>query len=601
MGKLQKILITIAILYSHFSYALADFPIYADNPFSFTVDEPVGGWGEHFFAVDLTGDHLPDYTYLSTTTLYVYNHFGAKLWQAPISAQGSNFGTKHGAADVDGDGIIEIIAIADGDQINIFNATNGVLENTIELPLSENQIIGHVAVANVRGQGDCDILVQTSDISSTGSGYYINRSLIALRMDTMTEIWRVEQDNNLNNGIYEGYWGVAHGSFQCADIDGDGKDEVVGGVLIDDNGAVIPLGYPSDWIGYTGDGFIDHFDAICLGDFRPDIPGLEWILTEEDWCGQTDWHTSMLSQSGILWRNETSLFWNESDKEPQNAAAGNFDTGRQFNEVWIRSRFGGVESQHPWIFDAQGNQFSDYETAQTLPAGFNTHPDYGNHEGLEVIWTIDWKGTPKEYIAAKARHNNGNVGVFDAVTGQAVWSTVGTSPEVQASSLYVADVAGDYREEIIIYDEADGRIKIYWNEEANLNPSKPDKWKDPLYRRLKQNWNYYSPGSYTYGQNPVISDIQVIDVTPSSATIRWETDIPSDTQVEYGETENYGFASVLESTLKTNHTVILSTLNENTKYHFRTSLKNEDLKSEQKIYHYCYLHPHYHETLELML
>jgi hypothetical protein len=222
-------------------------------------------------------------------------------------------------------------------------------------------------------------------------------------------------------------------------------------------------------------------------------------VSEEDWVGGTNnWHTAIVSSSGVSWRNEAT-FWplDNETREPQNLAAGNFNTEKSAAEVWVRSRLGDeTDSQHPWVFDNDGDLYTHYESDTSLPSGFNTNPLGGNKQGIEVIWTIDWDGGDQEYIAATARHIEGNVGVFHADDLQPVWYTPNDFSGVQAGMLYVADVSGDSREEVIIYDVADGKIKIYWNADANPDPG-PDKWDDPLYKRVKQNWNYYSPGSYT--------------------------------------------------------------------------------------------------------
>ncbi len=66
----------------------------------------------------------------------------------------------------------------------------------------------------------------------------------------------------------------------------------------------------------------------------------------------------------------------------------------------------------------------------------------------------------------------GNVGVFDAVTGAPVWTTVGITPQINAKSIFVADVSGDSREEIVVFDLADNTLKIFHNEDAfNRYPS----------------------------------------------------------------------------------------------------------------------------------
>ena len=584
---IRAIIIIFLSLNALFSFS-SDRPQYTANPFSFVVEEPVYGDGTSFFVADLNRDGLFDFTYRSKTKLYVYDHGGSLLWKRAIAyscADMNHHGAKHGAADVDGDGDVEIVALDDSNRVVVFDGANGAIEDTLTVAERPNQIAGHVAVVNLRGEGDRDVIVQTVDIhpDSVRNVYYINRSLMAYRLDTKQMLWRVDQDDDPQPEIYERYWGQAHGPFFCADVDGDGLDEVIGGNMIDDDGTVMELNYPIDWLDATPR-YIDHFDCIAVGDFRPDLPGLEWIVTEEDLGGdRKDWNTTMLRfdpgfpNDGILWRRETDLFPEDRSREPQNVAAGNFDLSRNHGEVWVRSAFCDDStpsvSQHPWIFDGFGRQFAHYATEDSLPAGFNAHPD-GNKRGLEMIWTVDWSGEKKELIAAKARHISGNIGVFDPLTGKAVWNTPDDFPAVEASFIYVADVAGDTREEIIVYDELDGTIKVYWNEEANPNQPKPDKWDDSLYRRLKQNWNYYSPGGYTSGSYPLVSNLNVSQVTTNSAVVAWDTDEAADSQVEYGLSTSYGYETNKEAVLMTSHSVQVTGLSEGMRYHFRVKSVN---------------------------
>ena len=60
----------------------------------------------------------------------------------------------------------------------------------------------------------------------------------------------------------------------------------------------------------------------------------------------------------------------------------------------------------------------------------------------------------------------------------------------QADRLYVADVSGDWREEIIV---ANGNeLHIYENAAENPRPHQPRLWQQH-YRRGKMTWDYYSP------------------------------------------------------------------------------------------------------------
>ncbi len=82
------------------------------------------------------------------------------------------------------------------------------------------------------------------------------------------------------------------------------------------------------------------------------------------------------------------------------------------------------------------------------------------------------------------------------------------------------------------------------------------------------------PGCYTYVSSaPVISNVQA---TPGrrSAVITWTTDIPADSQVEYGTTTAYGLLSALDSTLVTSHSVTLTGLSRFTTYHYRVDSRN---------------------------
>lgn len=81
------------------------------------------------------------------------------------------------------------------------------------------------------------------------------------------------------------------------------------------------------------------------------------------------------------------------------------------------------------------------------------------------------------------------------------------------------------------------------------------------------------PGGDPQPVLPVISDIQVSNITQTSATVTWKTDLPSNSKVEYGTTTNYG--NIKENPeLVTNHSITLTGLNSGTEYHFRVHSAN---------------------------
>lgn len=64
-------------------------------------------------------------------------------------------------------------------------------------------------------------------------------------------------------------------------------------------------------------------------------------------------------------------------------------------------------------------------------------------------------------------------------------------------------------------------------------------------------------------------DVNVTNITASSATITWQTVISSNSQVQYGPTISYGSNSTLDTNMVTSHSVNLSGLSAGQTYHFR--------------------------------
>jgi glucose/arabinose dehydrogenase len=67
---------------------------------------------------------------------------------------------------------------------------------------------------------------------------------------------------------------------------------------------------------------------------------------------------------------------------------------------------------------------------------------------------------------------------------------------------------------------------------------------------------------------PVISQV-VARPGPGRVTITWTTDVPADSQVQYGRTQAYGSSTALDRTLVTNHSVTITGLARKTQYFFQ--------------------------------
>jgi hypothetical protein len=80
---------------------------------------------------------------------------------------------------------------------------------------------------------------------------------------------------------------------------------------------------------------------------------------------------------------------------------------------------------------------------------------------------------------------------------------------------------------------------------------------------------------------PSITNVSADSITEFTATIRWTTDEPATSQVEYGKTTAYGLTTPLDSGLITSHSVSLTGLDQDSTYHF--IVKSEDLAGNDAI------------------
>jgi hypothetical protein len=69
--------------------------------------------------------------------------------------------------------------------------------------------------------------------------------------------------------------------------------------------------------------------------------------------------------------------------------------------------------------------------------------------------------------------------------------------------------------------------------------------------------------------NPIIDAVTVSSLTDESVTICWITDIPADSQVEYGTSAAYGNSSILDPSMTVSHSATLRGLTGSTEYHYR--------------------------------
>lgn len=102
-----------------------------------------------------------------------------------------------------------------------------------------------------------------------GRGYYTRLTMIAydFKNNKLEKLWRFDSNDEGNSA----YAGQGNHNLSVADVDDDGKDEIIyGACAVDDDGKGL----------YTTG--LGHGDAMHLGDLDPERPGLEVFVVHEE-------------------------------------------------------------------------------------------------------------------------------------------------------------------------------------------------------------------------------------------------------------------------------------------------------------------------------
>jgi hypothetical protein len=485
----SSLLLTILSLFSAGCTATAEstsvnVPNSTLQPHTIQLDLPQDTEGEGgLITADVNNDGRLDFIVTKPGYIAVTDYEGQSLWTKQINLQVTQKAENNGlpglhgpgiqAGDVNGDNKTEVLFLTKEGTLEILNGTNGESIASINLPSPENtRRWEHLVISNFRGEGDRDILLQATNANGYRMGRYLAAYSVTelLNSQTPQPLWT--QNDFIAN---------AHNGARVADLNGDGKEEVLGGNLISSEGKILhklPLK--------------GHVDSLFIADVRPDLPGLEVVILEEGGengilpltnrffrLGNRVLNQFARQTNRVFLYNYDGLVW-ETDykrKEPQNAAIGDFDPQRPGLEIWCRSR--NREYQKPFVFDANGELINTYKLD-------NVAPEDWTKKGVEVIFTIDWTGDQEQFIAAKERHTSGDVAIFDGLSGEFLYRF----PQ-ESDRLYVADVSGDWREEVMVLNG--NQLQIYTNPKPNLNQDQPRLWTKDHYRRSKMTWNYYSP------------------------------------------------------------------------------------------------------------
>ena len=302
-----------------------------------------------------------------------------------------------------------------------------------------------------------------------GRGIYTRHKFIAYDVDPKTHDLKVRWKWT-NNQPGSPWYGQGYHNYIIADVDWDGRDEIVwGSMVIDDNG----MGLSTTGLG--------HGDAQHIGDFNPYIHGQEMFACNED-------------NPSNNYRDATTskIYYRKTDtNDDGRCLAGNF-----YND------FPG----------AMGHSAHDTPISTVT----NDHVSL-NTNGLSMNFRIYWDGDLLEECFNNTEVTKPGVGTIATFLG--AYSNNST----KATPCYQGDIFGDWREEVI-ERTADNNIRIYTTNE-------PTKWRNYSlwYDHQYRNGMVWQPCGYN--QPPHVSyflgELEGITIAPPPLTTTGREEVGS--------------------------------------------------------------------------
>lgn len=234
-------------------------------------------------------------------------------------------------------------------------------------------------------------------------------------------------------------------SIQVADVDGDGRDEVLlGSCMLDDNGVLL-------WSAGLG-----HPDKAILTDIDPEHPGLEVLLGLEPWHDNGRGVCLLDARTGQnLWGIGHKTF------HVGDAMAADFDPAHPGLECFAsEDKKGGTTDRY--LLTAKGERIGSND---------------------EVPPCRNWAWWDADLLRETFRGDDNRWGAGSSSNGRAQsvvkWKGETLTGGIQGDILMIADVEGDWREEVITC--LPGELRIY-HTNIPARDRRVTLMQDPVYR-----------------------------------------------------------------------------------------------------------------------
>ncbi|MDR6403169.1 MULTISPECIES: rhamnogalacturonan lyase [Chryseobacterium] len=302
-------------------------------------------------------------------------------------------------------------------------------------------------------------------------GYYTRTAIAAWDYKDKKLIlrWLFDTESSEENKKYRGQ---GNHNLSIADVDNDGKDEIIfGAMTVDDNGKVLNS---------TGFG---HGDALHVGNLDPSNPGLE-IFDIQERFDDAGAHFRAGASGKVLWKLPSLIYSKQGKFQgPGRGLSLNIDPRYEGSESWAAGA--GLKG----VYDTKGRKISEKNPSVNM--GIYWDGDFLSEilDGTSVSkW--DWNKEKSNLI-------------FDAKDFQCE-SNNGT----KKNPSLVADLFGDWREEVIYRTSDNKELRIF----SSTIPTKHRLYTlmhNPQYRLsiVWQNVGYNQPPHTDYYLDESVSKI----------------------------------------------------------------------------------------------
>ena len=314
-----------------------------------------------------------------------------------------------------------------------------------------------------------------------GRGIYTRHKMMAMDLDKVSHTWSTRWTWNCNNSNSPWY-GNGYHNYIIADVDEDGRDEIVyGSMVIDDNGK-----------GLSTTGF-GHGDAQHVSDFDPWRKGLEFFGCNED-------------KPAMNYRNATT-----SEIYVRRTASGDDGRGMMGNFSSVYPGCIGRSVNTNLISSVVDNEIIDSPSSDETDNGL-----YWSHLNFRIYWDgdlgseiLDSPGTAKE--AAIWDYENGRL--FTS-------SGCNMNNGSKNNPCFQGDLIGDWREEIVV--RCGTNVRVYTSG-MSTNYSFPCLWYDHQYRQAMvwQMMAYNQPPHLSY----FLGELEGYTVAPPPYSMQDRTEI----------------------------------------------------------------------------